>query len=138
MPRSLLKTAHPPSYGKSCRDLPGTAFIGFRNHVLDSSRSQFHKRFIKCSASSFHILIVSSSSFRLRKSSRAAASKTLRPTGEKIKLEFLNLRPNLGNVGIIKNGFILPPLSAPLAQLDRASGYEPEGREFESLRAHHF
>ena len=29
-------------------------------------------------------------------------------------------------------------LSAPVAQLDRASGYEPEGREFESLRAHHF
>ena len=27
--------------------------------------------------------------------------------------------------------------SAPLAQLDRASGYEPEGREFESLRARH-
>ena len=27
---------------------------------------------------------------------------------------------------------------APLAQLDRASGYEPEGREFESLRAHHY
>jgi hypothetical protein len=27
--------------------------------------------------------------------------------------------------------------NAPLAQLDRASGYEPEGREFESLRAHH-
>src|SRR5580698_8249401 len=26
---------------------------------------------------------------------------------------------------------------APLAQLDRASGYEPEGREFESLSAHH-
>ena len=26
---------------------------------------------------------------------------------------------------------------APVAQLDRASGYEPEGREFESLRAHH-
>jgi hypothetical protein len=33
--------------------------------------------------------------------------------------------------------FILPNKSAPLAQLDRASGYEPEGREFESLRAHH-
>ena len=32
--------------------------------------------------------------------------------------------------------FYLP--IAPLAQLDRASGYEPEGREFESLRAHHF
>src|SRR5262245_14580078 len=25
---------------------------------------------------------------------------------------------------------------APVAQLDRASGYEPEGREFESLRAY--
>ena len=30
-----------------------------------------------------------------------------------------------------------PHDAAPLAQLDRASGYEPEGREFESLRAHH-
>ena len=27
---------------------------------------------------------------------------------------------------------------APVAQLDRVSGYEPEGREFESLRARHF
>ncbi len=27
--------------------------------------------------------------------------------------------------------------NAPVAQLDRASGYEPEGREFESLQAHH-
>ena len=26
---------------------------------------------------------------------------------------------------------------APVAQLDRVSGYEPEGREFESLRARH-
>src|ERR1700735_5258612 len=26
---------------------------------------------------------------------------------------------------------------APVAQLDRANGYEPLGREFESLRAHH-
>ena len=26
---------------------------------------------------------------------------------------------------------------APIAQLDRASGYEPEGRVFESLWAHH-
>ena len=26
---------------------------------------------------------------------------------------------------------------APLAQVDRASDYESEGREFESLRAHH-
>ncbi len=28
-------------------------------------------------------------------------------------------------------------LRAPVAQLDRASGFEPEGREFESLRARH-
>ena len=27
--------------------------------------------------------------------------------------------------------------SAPVAQLDRVSGYEPGGREFESLRARH-
>src|SRR5437660_12578874 len=27
---------------------------------------------------------------------------------------------------------------APVAQLDRASGFEPEGREFKSLRARHF
>ena len=27
---------------------------------------------------------------------------------------------------------------APVAQLDRASGFEPEGREFESLRARQF
>ena len=29
-------------------------------------------------------------------------------------------------------------LDAPVAQLDRASGFEPEGREFESLRARQF
>jgi hypothetical protein len=34
-------------------------------------------------------------------------------------------------------GFPLGARSAPVAQLDRASGYEPEGREFESLRARH-
>ena len=28
-------------------------------------------------------------------------------------------------------------LVGPVAQLDRANGYEPLGREFESLRAHH-
>ncbi len=27
---------------------------------------------------------------------------------------------------------------APVAQLDRVSGYEPEGRRFESFRARHF
>lgn len=29
-------------------------------------------------------------------------------------------------------------LRAPLAQLDRVAGFEPVGREFESLRARHF
>ena len=28
-------------------------------------------------------------------------------------------------------------LHAPVAQLDRVSGYEPEGRGFESLQAYH-
>ena len=28
-------------------------------------------------------------------------------------------------------------MCAPVAQLDRATGYEPVGREFDSLRAHH-
>ncbi len=28
--------------------------------------------------------------------------------------------------------------NAPVAQLDRVSGYEPEGRRFESFRARHF
>src|SRR5438552_9692710 len=32
---------------------------------------------------------------------------------------------------------IVNSVSAPVAQLDRASGYEPEGREFESPRARH-
>ena len=32
---------------------------------------------------------------------------------------------------------IIPLLSAPVAQLDRVSGYEPEGRGFESCLAHH-
>ena len=37
---------------------------------------------------------------------------------------------------IDQNGRILF-LSAPVAQLDRVSGYEPEGRGFESCLAHH-
>ena len=31
----------------------------------------------------------------------------------------------------------IPHPCAPIAQLDRASGYEPEGRPFESVWAHH-
>jgi hypothetical protein len=43
-----------------------------------------------------------------------------------------------GTSAIIGHSFFHSPhRNAPLAQLDRASGYEPEGREFESLRAHH-
>ena len=33
------------------------------------------------------------------------------------------------------NLFSIMLFSAPVAQLDRACGYEPQGREFESLRA---
>ena len=33
--------------------------------------------------------------------------------------------------------FVRESRNAPVAQLDRASGFEPEGREFESLRARH-
>ncbi len=29
------------------------------------------------------------------------------------------------------------PLNAPVAQLDRVAGFEPVGREFESLRVRH-
>src|SRR6185437_9910728 len=36
-----------------------------------------------------------------------------------------------------QGGRVRVPLCAPVAQLDRASGYEPEGRMFESCRAHH-
>jgi hypothetical protein len=32
----------------------------------------------------------------------------------------------------------MPSHSGPVAQLDRASDYESEGRAFESLRVHHF
>ncbi len=34
--------------------------------------------------------------------------------------------------------FLVSYSYAPVAQLDRVPGYEPGGREFESLRAHHF
>ncbi len=37
-----------------------------------------------------------------------------------------------------KCGILLQQQYAPLAQLDRAFGYEPEGHGFESLRAYHF
>ncbi len=38
----------------------------------------------------------------------------------------------------LENGMSIRGPSAPLAQLDRASGFEPEGREFESLTARKF
>ncbi len=39
---------------------------------------------------------------------------------------------------VTRESLVIRLKQAPLAQLDRASGYEPEGREFESLRARHF
>ena len=41
-----------------------------------------------------------------------------------------------GQEPIIPEGVGYTDESAPVAQLDRASGYEPEGRMFESCRAH--
>ena len=41
------------------------------------------------------------------------------------------------NFGVLCDYGRILRTSAPVAQLDRASGYEPEGREFESLRARH-
>jgi hypothetical protein len=52
--------------------------------------------------------------------------------GSRICTSELHIGPNEFFFDIID-----APLIAPLAQLDRASGYEPEGREFESLRARH-
>src|ERR1700683_4620456 len=40
--------------------------------------------------------------------------------------------------GLQSERFQRSALCAPVAQLDRATGYEPVGRAFESLRAHHF
>jgi hypothetical protein len=39
--------------------------------------------------------------------------------------------------GFVRMDELQVTLYAPLAQLDRASDYESEGREFESLRARH-
>ena len=36
----------------------------------------------------------------------------------------------------IKKKVIINSVDAPVAQLDRVLGYEPNGREFESLRVH--
>ena len=49
-------------------------------------------------------------------------------------LQFLN---ESGAVDAQRGAMLIFLNRAPVAQLDRASGYEPEGREFESLRAHH-
>ena len=46
----------------------------------------------------------------------------------------------MGEYKSLKNNYVLANIKktkkyAPVAQLDRAFGYEPKGREFESLRA---
>ena len=45
-------------------------------------------------------------------------------------------RPIFRNCAAVR-GMVYDASKAPVAQLDRASGFEPEGREFESLRARH-
>jgi hypothetical protein len=47
------------------------------------------------------------------------------------------LTPNFARVDERRTAMLIFLNGAPVAQLDRASGYEPEGREFESPRAHH-
>ena len=37
----------------------------------------------------------------------------------------------------LRQDYVVSLINAPVAQLDRAPGYEPGGREFESLRARH-
>ena len=56
----------------------------------------------------------------------------LREYGAKSLIEGSN--PSLSEMKM-NNGKIFKRI-APVAQLDRVSGYELEGREFESLRAH--
>jgi hypothetical protein len=69
---------------------------------------------------------------------------TSRPSGTKGEITFFlypleMLRKEMAReVEARRKPMIIFHYSAPVAQLDRASGYEPEGREFESPRAHHF
>jgi hypothetical protein len=44
--------------------------------------------------------------------------------------------PNPHRADTVGKGVAVSLSVAPVAQLDRAPGYEPGGREFESLRAH--
>ena len=43
----------------------------------------------------------------------------------------------IGRARAVGRFLVQSAAAAPVAQLDRASGFEPEGREFESLRARH-
>ena len=54
-----------------------------------------------------------------------------------ISINFINLlKKDLFNVDCIGSHPDNTPSLAPVAQLDRVSGYEPEGRGFDSLLAH--
>ena len=54
----------------------------------------------------------------------------------KIKRALYNLGGKLWRLTALKVLDIIPHFIAPVAQLDRVPGFEPGGREFESLRAH--
>ena len=65
----------------------------------------------------------------------AAVAQT-RASGQGQGVSSTNLAQNENLAfAIVRKQLILK--CAPVAQLDRASGYEPEGRVFESPRAHH-
>jgi hypothetical protein len=54
-----------------------------------------------------------------------------------IGASYLPLEVNLGLRNYFGAGKVLTLQCAPVAQLDRVSDYESEGRKFESCRAHH-
>ncbi len=62
---------------------------------------------------------------------RADEKPGMRPKGKKTSTDIVSRLAN------ISNRFYWQPSNAPVAQLDRASDYESEGRTFESFRAHH-
>ena len=81
------------------------------------------------------------SEFRVRPALRRNDKRLKRPAGsETIRRMQIGGRLSLASrrVDGRRAGVIIFLHCAPVAQLDRASGYEPEGREFESPRAHHF
>jgi hypothetical protein len=80
----------------------------------------------------YRVALFDAPTFHTRRGFWPALSRQQSVPGSRIRTSTPHIGPNDFFFDIIFSPFI-----APLAQLDRASGYEPEGREFESLRARH-